>query len=150
MPRESNIQLRRGSSTTWTSVNPVLDSGEIGYESDTGKFKIGNGSSVWTLLSYGCAKNLDDLTDVSLSSLSNNQALVYNSSNSTWENKTIDIGLFKNNTSTQLGAYSNAGGSDSNADGDYSLAVGNQANAYGDYSVALGYQSQTNSHYSFA
>jgi hypothetical protein len=34
-------------------VNPVLAVGELGYETDTGLFKIGNGASGWNGLSYG-------------------------------------------------------------------------------------------------
>lgn len=45
-------QLRRGIASEWTSVNPVLAIGELGLESDTGKFKIGNGTSTWSLLAY--------------------------------------------------------------------------------------------------
>lgn len=37
------IQLRRDTAANWTSVNPTLLSGEIGIETDTLKFKIGNG-----------------------------------------------------------------------------------------------------------
>jgi len=39
----------------WTSNNPTLANGQMGYESDTGKFKIGNGSQSWTALSYATA-----------------------------------------------------------------------------------------------
>lgn len=46
------IQFRRGLAATWTSVNPILAIGEAGYETDTGRFKVGNGSSAWTALSY--------------------------------------------------------------------------------------------------
>ena len=46
------IILRRDGSTNWESQNPVLLSGEPGYETDTGKFKIGDGSSTWTQLNY--------------------------------------------------------------------------------------------------
>jgi hypothetical protein len=48
----TKIQLRRDTSANWTSINPTLFSGEIGFETNTGKFKIGNGSSVWTSLDY--------------------------------------------------------------------------------------------------
>jgi hypothetical protein len=48
----TKIQLRRDTSANWTSINPTLFSGEIGFETNTGKFKIGNGSSVWSDLSY--------------------------------------------------------------------------------------------------
>lgn len=47
------IQLRRGTAAAWTSANPTLANGEIGIESDTNLFKIGNGSTAWTSLSYG-------------------------------------------------------------------------------------------------
>lgn len=46
------IQVRRGLAATWTSVNPILNSGEIGFETDTNQFKIGDGSTVWTSLAY--------------------------------------------------------------------------------------------------
>ena len=39
------IQLRRDTAANWTSVNPTLRAGEIGIETDTLKFKIGNGSA---------------------------------------------------------------------------------------------------------
>ena len=48
----TRIQFRRDTAANWTSVNPTLQSGELGFESNTGKFKIGNGSSSWTALSY--------------------------------------------------------------------------------------------------
>jgi hypothetical protein len=46
------IQLRRGTAAEWTSANPTLSAGEAGFETDTGKFKIGNGSTTWTSLAY--------------------------------------------------------------------------------------------------
>ena len=46
------MQQRRGTAAQWTGANPTLAAGEIGYETDTGKFKIGNGSSAWTALNY--------------------------------------------------------------------------------------------------
>lgn len=39
-------------STNWTTNNPILLAGELGFESDTNKFKIGNGTSSWNDLSY--------------------------------------------------------------------------------------------------
>jgi hypothetical protein len=46
------IQFRRDTAAAWTSANPILSQGEIGYEYDTGRFKVGNGLSVWTGLVY--------------------------------------------------------------------------------------------------
>jgi hypothetical protein len=57
-PHKENIQMatrmqqRRGTAAQWTAANPVLAAGEIGFETDTSKFKMGNGSSVWTALTY--------------------------------------------------------------------------------------------------
>jgi hypothetical protein len=48
----TKIQLRRDTSANWTETNPTLSSGEIGFETNTGKFKIGNGSSAWSALDY--------------------------------------------------------------------------------------------------
>jgi len=47
------IQFRRGTAAQWTTANPTLAQGEMGMETDTYKFKIGNGSTVWNSLSYG-------------------------------------------------------------------------------------------------
>ena len=46
------IMNRADTAANWTSNNPTLNAGEIGFESDTGKFKIGDGLSTWTGLSY--------------------------------------------------------------------------------------------------
>ena len=51
------IQVRRGTASQWTSVNPILAAGEMGVESDTNLFKFGNGTSTWTALAY--ANNSD-------------------------------------------------------------------------------------------
>lgn len=46
------LQIRRGTASQWTSADPTLLAGEIGYETDTGNLKIGTGSAVWTALPY--------------------------------------------------------------------------------------------------
>lgn len=46
------IKIRRDISTKWTDINPKLLSGEQGFEVDTGKMKIGDGSSRWNTLPY--------------------------------------------------------------------------------------------------
>lgn len=46
------IQLRRDSAANWVSVNPTLAAGELGFELDTGKFKIGNGFTAWNSQVY--------------------------------------------------------------------------------------------------
>ena len=46
------MQQRRGTSTQWTNANPVLAAGEIGFETNTNRFKIGDGVKTWDLLEY--------------------------------------------------------------------------------------------------
>jgi hypothetical protein len=46
------IQHKRGTADQWTTLNPTLAAGEVGWESDTNKFKIGTGSATWTALPY--------------------------------------------------------------------------------------------------
>jgi hypothetical protein len=52
MPVVTQIQVRRGTASEWTSANPTLAAGEWGYETDTGKVKIGNGLTAWNSLGY--------------------------------------------------------------------------------------------------
>jgi hypothetical protein len=52
MPVQTQMQVRRGTASSWTSTNPILAAGELGFETDTGKFKIGTGASTWTALLY--------------------------------------------------------------------------------------------------
>jgi len=53
MPASTVLQLRRGTASQWSSANPILAQGEMGYETDTSQFKLGDGSSTWSALSYG-------------------------------------------------------------------------------------------------
>jgi len=65
------IQLRRDTAANWTNNNPTLAEGELGSETDTDKFKIGDGATAWTSLAYSsgtgdvtAAANLTDETIV--------------------------------------------------------------------------------------
>jgi hypothetical protein len=65
----TRMQQRRGTAEQWTSANPILAAGEIGFETDTGAFKIGNGSSAWSTLKYftdasGAPELLDTLNEL--------------------------------------------------------------------------------------
>jgi Phage tail repeat like/Major tropism determinant N-terminal domain len=46
------VRVRRDNASTWTAANPILKIGEAGYELDTKRLKIGNGSSSWNTLEY--------------------------------------------------------------------------------------------------
>lgn len=47
------IQLRNDTASNWTSANPTLAVGEMGIETDTDNFKLGDGVTAWNSLGYG-------------------------------------------------------------------------------------------------
>jgi len=58
----TQIQVRRGTAAQWTSANPTLAAGEIGFETDTGLMKCGNGATAWTSLGYIGAGDITGVT----------------------------------------------------------------------------------------
>ncbi len=57
MAVQTRIQVRRGTLAQWNAAAVVLGQGilyqgEIGYETDTGRFKVGDGSTAWGSLTY--------------------------------------------------------------------------------------------------
>lgn len=46
------MQQRRGTAASWASANPILSAGELGYETDTKKVKVGDGTTNWSSLMY--------------------------------------------------------------------------------------------------
>lgn len=52
MSSTARIRLRRGTAAEWTAAAPVLALGEIGIETDTRRFKVGDGTTGWAALSY--------------------------------------------------------------------------------------------------
>jgi hypothetical protein len=48
----ATIQLRRGTAANLASANPTLHAGEPAIETDTGKTKLGDGSTAWNSLPY--------------------------------------------------------------------------------------------------
>lgn len=90
------IQNRRGTASQWTSANPTLAAGEIGYETDTGKFKIGNGSTTWSNLAYSSTQSsfaLGDLSDVTTANRTNGSILYYDSASSSFKADDINTKL---------------------------------------------------------
>lgn len=72
------IQVRRGTASQWTSTNPNLAAGEIGFETDTNRFKIGTGVG-WSSTPYAVQQvtTLAGLTDVQITSVQGNDLLRY-------------------------------------------------------------------------
>jgi hypothetical protein len=88
------IQLRRGTSTEWSNVNPILAPGEIAVETNTRKIKLGDGTSPWNSLEYSGA-------DSALAQAGYDQA---NTGTTLAQNAyaTANLGYSQANTSTTL------------------------------------------------
>ena len=52
----TKIIQRHDTAANWTSVNPVLAAGEMGVETDTNKFKFGDGVTAWSGLAYAAGE----------------------------------------------------------------------------------------------
>ena len=94
IPFNQRVQLRRDISANWTAGNPTLKSGEIGYETDSGKVKIGNGSTSWTDLAYSFTISLGDgslgeLGDVTIANAQNGDFLRWNGT--AWINDAVNL-----------------------------------------------------------
>jgi len=59
------IQFRRGTATEWSTANPVLAEGELGYESTSKAIKFGDGVTAWNSLGVAAA---GDITEVNAGS----------------------------------------------------------------------------------
>ncbi len=46
------IQIRRDTKARWADLNPILAAGEMGFEIDNNRLKIGNGITAWNSLPY--------------------------------------------------------------------------------------------------
>lgn len=57
---------RRDTFNNWETRNPILEDGELGFETDTRRFKIGDGNTAWKDLKY-IAEEATHLQDVNSS-----------------------------------------------------------------------------------
>lgn len=55
----TRMQQRRDTASGWSLANPILAEGEIGFETDSGEFRVGDGTTAWADLSP--FKNIEDL-----------------------------------------------------------------------------------------
>ena len=75
MTTYTRFKLRNGTAAEWTAANPVLLVGEIGVETDTRRYKIGDGTTAWAGLSYyvdgvairgQCSRMTDGTIDITI------------------------------------------------------------------------------------
>jgi hypothetical protein len=118
------IQVRRDIAANWTSADPILAQGEIGYETDTTLLKIGDGTTVWTLLGYTLSNNVDVGTV-------DGQSLRWEDSTSTWE-ATSDLAVSDAGVTTATSLVATT--ADING-GTFDGVVGGTTPAAGDFTV---------------
>lgn len=91
------LQLRQDTTENWNSANPILLEGEMGYDTDTKQFKIGNGINSWNTLDYyKIPINYNDIDNTpvigeGLITLNFNNNRLGRFNVNTTENQTIDI-----------------------------------------------------------
>lgn len=100
----TKIQLRRDTATNWTTNNPTPASGEPCFETDTGKFKIGDGTTTYNNLPYqgdnGTAPINMATTDTDQTITGKKVFLQPNSSN-----EGLDVALGKNKTNPDINIH---------------------------------------------
>jgi len=144
----NKIQIRRDVAANWTSSNPTLSQGEQGYETDTGKIKIGDGSTAWTSLAYNTSYSDSDVdTHLNTSTATTGEVLSWTGTDYDWiaaGGGGAALELYAENPSTPTapsatGSNAVAIGSQSQASGSYGLALGRSSNSSGQGGVAIGY-----------
>jgi hypothetical protein len=146
----TKIQLRRDNSSNWTGIDPALAEGEIGFETNTGKFKIGDGTSLWSSLNYFLNGPDQLASDINGNIKIGSYTLSLNSTGA--GNAAVgDSALFSNSTGYNnvsfgyISLYSNSSGFQNTAAGSSALrwnSVGSNNAALGNASLFLnGYQS---------
>lgn len=109
MARNDLIQFRRGTAAQWTTANPVLAEGEMGFETDTFKLKIGDGAAAWSALTY---INGDEVDASSWDSIINKPAVVAAGATQAAARTAIGAGTASTKSDVGLGNADNT--SDSN------------------------------------
>lgn len=129
----NKMQIRRDSATNWTSTNPTLSQGEMGYELNTGKLKIGNGIDAWVDLDYFDDQNgsYNDLRDLPFSNPPNVSDIA-NAASETYVNNAI--------TALKAGA-----GSALDTLNELATALGNDANFSATMTTQLGLKANSSS-----
>jgi hypothetical protein len=98
MPAQTVIQFRRGTSAQWASSASALAIGELGYDTDLKKYKIGDGTTLWASLDWSTIlpTELNELVDDRVSSLlvaGSGISLSYNDSGNSLTVSTSGVGV---------------------------------------------------------
>lgn len=97
------IQHIRDTASNWTSNNPIPFEGELCYETDTGKVKMGDGSTNWNSLAYVGAYSVQDgqLSEINFTAADHSKL----------DGIAANAGISNNQSVSAAGALMTAGGS---------------------------------------
>ncbi len=128
------IQSRRDTAANWTSNDPTLATGEIGFETDTGKVKVGDGATAWTALDYiDTAISHDSIADVSADDHhAQTHTIVSHDTTGTGANVTT---LTDNSMADALHRHSELSASDGSPDAVVQVNANGRVNITNDFSV---------------
>jgi hypothetical protein len=104
------IQIRRGTAAEWTAANTVLAAGELGYETDTGYIKVGDGSTAWNSVAYSVEGSTGDIT-VTTNAASGGGALSYTAGTTTFSYTPPDLSSLIELTDISIGTDAAPSGS---------------------------------------
>jgi len=105
------LRHRRDTAANWTANNPVLEAGQIGYETDTRRFKFGNGSTAWNSLAYGVGALADgDVTYAKIQDTTAGSVLLGRGSSGAGDVQEITLGAGLAMTGTELSTTGGGGG----------------------------------------
>lgn len=98
MPIKNTVVVRKGSSTDWSTANPVLASGEPGYDLTNKILKIGDGSTSWNSLANHnhASTNITDFNSavsglLPVKNISAGSGIIVSSSNGTFTVSTSGV-----------------------------------------------------------
>lgn len=96
--------LRRGLAATLASVNEVMLAGEMGLETDTRKFKFGDGVTAWNSLPYASS-----VVPSAVSAFTNDAGYLTSVNNGNWSGADLEVANGGTGASTASAARTNLG-----------------------------------------
>ena len=139
--KKVKILTRADTQENWKKINPILEKQEIGYETQNGMYKIGDGITRWNDLSYALSNFARKSQMPAVFSGNQSGVAIGDTREVQVESEQDDEGNIIDNVITgnkNTAAYSTSIGSLNEVNGAYSVALGYDNNIKGIYSISGG------------